>query len=191
MKKTFAIVLIISLISSLCASQTIHSEGKVLINGKKLTKNAVIKIGDFIETKKNSKIKFNVGSDAFMAKSNSKFRLEKKKNTKVLNVISGGVLAVFKKGEGRHEVKTLNMTAGIRGTGIYLQTDGKKSYFCTCYGKTHLEAGNKSQELEATHHNMVWVEDGKISVANIMENHIDDELRELEAMVGRVPLFDK
>ena len=59
MKKYFLLVMIISLFTSLFASQKVVSSGEVTVNGKKLTKSTVIKIGDFIETKKNSKIKFN------------------------------------------------------------------------------------------------------------------------------------
>ena len=191
MKKILISGLIISLFSSLFASQTVKSEGEVLVNGKKLTKSRVIKVGDFIETKKNSKIKFNIGSSAFMAKSNSKFKLEQKGDTKTLNVIAGGVLAVFKKGDGKHAVKTPNMTAGIRGTGVYAQVVGDKSYFCTCYGKTVVDSEHDHGEYEAHHHKMVWVKDGKILPAKTMEAHTDDELRELEAMVGRVPEFDQ
>lgn len=190
MKKILISGLIISLFSSLFASQVVKGEGDILVNGEKLTKSRVIKIGDFIETKKNSKIKFNIGVDAFMAKANSKFKLEKDGEIKTLNVIAGGVLAVFKKGVGKHEIKTPNMTAGIRGTGIYVQIVDNKTYFCTCYGKTELKTEHDHKELEATHHNMVWVKDGKVKQTMDNLGHIDDDLRELEAMVGRVPAFD-
>lgn len=192
MKKYFLLVMIISLFTSLFASQKVVSSGEVTVNGKKLTKSTVIKIGDFIETKKNSKIKFNIGNSAFLAKSNSKFKLKEKNNTQTLDIIAGGVLAVFKKGEGKHEVKTPNMTAGIRGTGVYLQYKDGKSYFCTCYGETELHTDTEHKHLSATHHNMLWVKDlGDTKGESKMVNHDDDELRELEAMVGRIPEFDK
>lgn len=193
MKKIFIISVIISLFTSLLASQNINTKGDVLINGKKLTKSTVIKIGDFIETKKNSKIKFNIGPNAFLAKGKSKFKLEDSKGVKTLNVLAGGVLAVFKKGDDKHAVKTPNMTAGIRGTGVYLTHDehDNKSYFCTCYGKTHLHTQKEELELEATHHNMLWVkEDGSTKPEMRMMGHSDEDLRELEAFVGRIPEFD-
>jgi ribosomal protein S4 len=194
MKKILISGLIISLFSSLFASQVVKSQGEVLVNGKKLTQNRMIKIGDFIETKKNSKIKFNIGADAFMAKSNTKFKLEKNGATKTLNVIAGGVLAVFKKNDGKHAVKTSNMTAGIRGTGVYLQHDEKddKSYFCTCYGETHLKSHKAQMRFSADHHNMVWIKkDGTVKSEGKMLGHDDDDLRELEAFVGRIPEFDQ
>ena len=126
-------------------------------------------------------------------KGKSKFKLEDSKGVKTLNVLAGGVLAVFKKGDGKHAVKTPNMTAGIRGTGVYLTHDehDKKSYFCTCYGKTHLHTDKEEFSLEATHHNMLWVkEDGTTKPEMKMMGHSDEDLRELEAFVGRIPEFD-
>jgi len=194
MKKIFFITVIISLFTSLLASQKINTSGDVLVNGKKLTKSTVIKIGDFIETKKNSKIKFNIGPNAFLAKGKSKFKLEDNKGVKTLNVLSGGVLAVFKKGDGKHAIKTPNMTAGIRGTGVFVNFDEekKKAYFCTCYGETHLHTHKEEARYSADHHNMVWVkEDGSVKPEVKMVGHNDDDLRELEAFVGRIPEFDK
>lgn len=193
MQKIFIITVIISLFSSLLASQKVQSSGEILVNGKSLTKATVIKIGDFIETKKNSKIKFNIGSSAFLAKGKSKFKLENNKGVETLNVLSGGVLAVFKKGEGKHAVKTPNMTAGIRGTGVFLNYDEekKKAYFCTCYGETHLHTHKEEVRFSATRHNMNWIkEDGTVAGEAEMLGHDDDDLRELEAFVGRIPEFD-
>lgn len=165
--------------------------GEVYVNDKKTTSNAVINVGDFVKTGQKSKVKFNIGNDAFMAKENTKFSVTQKEGVKTLNVVSGGVLAVFGEG-GQHEVKTENMTAGIRGTGVYLEQLEGKSYFCTCYGETDLKSHTAHENLLATHHNMVWVkQDGTIKPEGKMLGHTDDELRELEAMVGRIPPFDK
>ena len=191
MKKIFIIPLIISVFTSLYAQQTIKSQGEVLINGEKLTKSTVIKLGDFIETKKNSKIRFNIGVDAFSANPNSKFSFKEASKTKTLNVIAGGVLAVFKKGDGNHQVKTPNMTAGIRGTGIFTEIKEGKTYFCTCYGKTELNTKHEHKTYESTYHSPVWIKDnGEIKQETKMIAHSDDELRTLEAMVGRKPEFD-
>jgi len=71
MKKVLGLILL-SFVS--LYGQKIVSNGDVLVNDKKLTKQTVISIGDFIETKKGSKVKFNIGADAFLAKENSKFK---------------------------------------------------------------------------------------------------------------------
>ena len=172
-------------------ADSLESSGEVYVNGEKATKNTVVKLGDFIKTGKNSKVKFNIGKDAFLAKDNSSFSINEKGGLKSLNVVTGGVLAVFEKG-GNHEVKTENMTAGIRGTGVYLEKREGKSYFCTCYGETQLDTHKEHEKYSATHHNMVWVKaDGSVKPAKSQEGHSDDDLRELEAMVGRIPEFDK
>jgi len=189
MKKIIIFLTSIFLFTSFADS--FESSGEVYINGKKATKNTVVKLGDFIKTGKNSKVKFNIGKDAFLAKNNASFSINEKNGLKSLNVVTGGVLAVFEKG-GNHEVKTENMTAGIRGTGVYLEQKEGKAYFCTCYGETELDTHKEHKMYSATHHNMVWVkDDGSVKPADSKIGHSDDELRELEAMVGRVPEFDK
>lgn len=192
MKKILMIALL-ALLSYLNANQIVKSSGEVLINGKKLEKNQEIKLGDFIETKSKSKVIFNIGKSAFLAKENSKFQINKNGSTQTLNIIAGGALAVFQHGDGKHEVKTPNMTAGIRGTGVFAQVKDGKSYFCTCYGETELENvhNHYAKKLNAIHHNMVWITPTKIKPASKMMFHNDEELRELEALVGRIPDFDK
>jgi len=192
MKKVL-IMLLVLIVSSLNATQNIKSSGEVLINGKKLAKNQKIKFGDFIQTKSKSKVVFNIGKSAFLANSNSKFSVKKVGSTQILNVIAGGALAVFEHGDGKHEVQTPNMTAGIRGTGVFAKVKDGKTYFCTCYGETQLENTHNhyAKKLKATHHNMVWVTKTKIKPVDKMIDHNDEELRELEAFVGRIPDFDK
>ena len=185
MKKFLIFLSLVGMLSG----QEIQSSGKVLVNGFTLTKDTKIKRGDVIETKANSKIRFNIGKDAFMAKSNTKFQLESQGSKKILHVINGGVMAVF--GKGDHAITTSNMTADIRGTGTFTMFKDSKTYFCTCYGHTEYFALKEIRDMKATHHNMVWITKDKIKPTMDMESHSDDELRELEAMVGRRPSFDK
>lgn len=184
MKKYFIFLSLVSLLSA----GDIVSSGEVFVNGKALDENTKIKRGDTIETKANSSVRFNVSSDAFSAKANAKFKLEKLGSKKILNVVNGGVMAVF--GKGNHGVATPNMTAGIRGTGTYTLVKDGKTYFCTCYGHTEVGAHGETKELKATHHKMVWITKDIIKDAKSMENHNDDELRVLEKMVGRTVPFD-
>ena len=187
-KKMKKFLVFLSIVGLLNAGEIISS-GEVLVNGKALTKDTQIKQGDTIETKANSKIRFNISKDAFGARENSKFKLDSLGSKRILNVINGGVMAVF--GGGNHGISTSNMTAGIRGTGTFTLVKNGKTYFCTCYGHTEVNAVGKTNQMEATHHNMIWITKDKIKVAHDMEGHNDDELRELEAMVGRKPEFDK
>ena len=186
---------LIILILSVTVVMAIDSKvkGDVSINGKEVKSGVKVNLGDFIKTGKKSKIVFNVGEDAFMAKENTEFKINKKDGVQRLNIISGGILSVFKKGNNT-DVITENMTAGIRGTGVYMESLEGKSYFCLCYGETDFEIHKtqKHKSLEARHHQMIWVKkDGTVKKAKVMRNHNDDELRELENFVGRVPTFDK
>jgi len=185
------LIVLVIIFNTLLASDMVI-KGDVEINGKKATANMKVKLGDFIQTGKKSKVMFTIGKDAFLVKSNSKFRIkQEKKGIRTLNVITGGVLGVFKKGS-QYDIKSNNMVAGIRGTGIYIESVDKKSYFCTCYGKTHVYTNKEQVTLTATHHNMVWIKpDGSIKATKEMRNHTDDELREIEKMVGRIPQFDQ
>ncbi|MDB2562074.1 hypothetical protein N9X61_00570 [Sulfurimonas sp.] len=163
--------------------QEIVSSGEVLVNGEPVTTTTQIKQGDTIETKANSKIRFNIAKDAFLAKSNAKFKLEKIGKKRVLNVLNGGVMAVF--GGGNHGVATPNMTAGIRGTGIFAAVKDGKTYFCTCHGETVVEANGQRKVLKAKHHKMVWITPTLTKDTMDMQGHEDHEIVALEAMVGR------
>jgi len=176
---------------TLLNATNIQVEGDVFINGKKANAKMKVNLGDYVVTSKKSKIVFNIGKDAFMAKGNSEFSIEQGEGIRKINVVSGGLLGVFKKGS-KYELSTENMTAGIRGTGVYIESKDHKSYFCTCYGETKVAVGAKKFTMKATHHKMIWVKtNGVVKVAKELEHHNDVELRELEALVGRVPSFDK
>ncbi|PHS59027.1 MAG: hypothetical protein COB17_00355 [Sulfurimonas sp.] len=180
--------LMILCLFTLSQGQVIKKSGTILVNGNVLKKDGVIKQGDTIEVKEKSVIRFNIGKDAFKARANTKFKLQTVGKTRVLNIINGSVMAVF--GAGKHAISTPNMTVGIRGTGTFTQVRDGKTYFCTCYGHTSVDALNKITELTATYHNMIWITKTKVKQTMDMLGHRDMELRELEAMVGRKVPFD-
>jgi len=181
-------IIILLCLAVLSQAQEVKSSGEVLVNGNVYKQGDVIKQGDIIETKSKSRIRFNVGKDAFKARANTKFKLDKVGKTRVLNIVNGSVMAVF--GGGNHAIATPNTTAGIRGTGTFTEVRDGKTYFCTCYGHTEVDAHNKITDLEATYHNMVWITQTKVKKTMDMEGHKDQELRDLEAMVGRKVPFD-
>lgn len=171
----------------------IKFKGNVLINGKQIKKNQSVQVNDTIQTVgENSYIEFALKQDAFKISNDAIITLGGHKKVSDIDVKKGRLLAVFKTGRNR-TIKTLNATMGIRGTGVYINATKDKTNFCTCYGKTTLyENDHKHEgiELQATHHNPVVIENGKISKMG-MAGHEDDELRILEAMVGRKPAFDR
>jgi len=185
-------VLLIVLVARVFANEIeVVTQGEVFVNDKPMNQVSSIGYGDKIETKKGAAIRFKVGKEAFKVSEKSQFFLKKEKDTNVFELISGSVMGVFEK--GKHELKTPNMTAGIRGTGIYAKVLEDKTYFCTCYGTTEIEVhySTDAESITARHHNMVWVTSDEIKHTAHMEFHTDDELRALEKMQDRVPAFDR
>ena len=83
----------------------------------------------------------------------------------------------------------------IRGTALYLKDSPYKTYFCTCYGETELITKDHRIPVSATHHNAHFItanEQGtQVTPEPKVIGHTDDELRMLEALVGRGPTFDR
>ena len=93
------------------------------------------------------------------------------------------------------KIHTRTATIGIRGTGVYLNSQPENLYFCTCYGKTDLNLGhNHIEQIQATHHSAFEIngntEKTMSMKATQVLNHTDDELRMLEQYSARKPLFD-
>lgn len=179
----------ILLLSSLAFGQKIVSHGTVLVNGEEVTAKTNIQLGDVVETKKGASVRFSINKDAFFAKSNAKFTFKKKGESRVLEIVNGGVMAVF--GGGKHAVSTPNMTAGIRGTGVFALVKDGKTYFCTCHGETIVRSQGKTKISKASHHKMLWITPKGIKETKDMQKHEDHEIVTLEAMVGRTlaPIF--
>ena len=194
-------------------------EGQVKVNGKVADANTIITANDTIETMENSQAVFAVGQDAFLLRKNSKLKLtgrdkfknRLKKNKKTsssdqpkiqdnmvvesLRLVTGGALTVF--GKTAHEVKTVNASIGIRGTGVYFESEENRSYVCTCYGETVITADNDPDSKEALstkHHDapryiLSDAKKGEKIIPAPYKNHADLELMLLEELVGRTPPF--
>ena len=111
-----------------------------------------------------------------------------------LRILSGAVLGVY--GSGRKNIKTPMATAGIRGTGTYLEVDDKQTYLCTCYGEVEFTANNDpavTETLSTSHHEAPrYIRQNSTGVYMVNAkpiNHTDAELIMLEATVGREPPF--
>ena len=111
-----------------------------------------------------------------------------------LRLVNGAVLGVFGKRKSTTQIYTVTATIGIRGTAVYAAVTPDKLYTCTCYGHTDLIVGLDSADVIATHHNAHVVTNGINGNAQMKAfeviDHNDDELRMLEALVGRKPIFD-
>lgn len=175
--------------------------GEVRVNGEPADENTLIKGEDTVETGEKSQAIFVVGKDAFILHSNSKLKLS---GTGILlnnlRLFTGRLLSVFgKRGKNEPSLAAVTSTAtiGIRGTGVYFESEPDLSYVCTCYGVTSLisTADPESKETIASQHHdapRYIAADGtkgkRIRPAP-MKNHTDLELMLIEELVGRVPPF--
>lgn len=178
---------------------TLHRlAGTVTINGKRAAAGSRVNPGDRVITGPDALAVFAVGKDAFLLRADSGVELYASSKVKKgvvsgLRVLTGALLAVF--GPGPKDVLTPTATAGIRGTGIYIEASPERTYFCTCYGEVRLADQHRSESklVVATHHraNFIYAAPtgGRTMAPAEMINHTDDELVLLEKLVGRKPPF--
>lgn len=173
--------------------------GLVRVNGERVNDRAVIRAGDVVTTGTNGKVVFVIGSDAFFLRERSELQIDKSPmgefTVTALRMLTGAVGAVFGKRSGTQvAIATPTVTAGIRGTGCYMQSQGDGTYFCTCYGAIEL-TGMRDQTtqkalISASHHQPKlvlneprdgqWIVDAAVGVT-----HTDAEMDMLERTVGR------
>jgi hypothetical protein len=179
------------------ARQSIYDvEGEVKVNGIAITRNSIITAADHIETGKNGRLVFTVGQDAFLLRANSDLQLSGGNlAVKGLRLLTGALLSVF--GKTEHQFNTPTATIGIRGTGLYVESDPELSYVCTCYGTTDIGTSDNpanSETIVSRHHDdpryITASGDSSKRIRKApFKNHTDLELTLIEALVGRVPPF--
>lgn len=188
--------------SKLPPNQSIYGlSGDVTVNDQKATLETRIKAGDTVQTARNSEIVFVVNSHSMILRSDSKLVIEQPEGSigslliGGLRMVSGKLLSVSRNSAMR--VSSSTATIGIRGTGFYIEADPERTYFCTCYGVTEVQANADPQSREtiaASHHDrpLYIVADGS-SGNNIRNapfiNHTDQELSLIETLVGRKTPF--
>lgn len=183
-------------------NQSIYGlSGQVTVNEETATLQTRIKPGDTVQTASNSEIVFVVNSHSMILRSDSKLLIERPDNAVSsaiiggLRMLTGKLLSVSRNSTMR--VTSATATIGIRGTGFYIEADPERTYFCTCYGVTEVEANADPQSREtvaASRHDrpLYIVADG--SAGNNIRNapfinHTDQELSLIETLVGRKTPF--
>ncbi|MEM7208505.1 MAG: hypothetical protein AAF434_11840 [Pseudomonadota bacterium] len=170
--------------------------GEVTIDGVAATLETQVKHDSVVKTGSDGEIIFAVGKDAFLMRSDSTLRLEGNNGlVDTLNLLTGKLLSVF--GKTTHTAKTVVATIGIRGTGIYMESEPDRTYICTCYGIVDLESNNDStsaQTVKTTYHDapryiLADAEPGQHIIPAPVINHTDAELVLVEELVGRLPPF--
>jgi hypothetical protein len=164
-------------------------------HGEPATAETRIGASDRVETGAGAQAIFVIGTDAFLLREKS--RLELAGDGLVVNalrVATGALLSVF--GRGSKRVLTTTAAMGIRGTGLYVESEPERSYVCTCYGEVQIAAADDasvSERIVSKHHDSprYVLKAGaakRIQPAPFI-NHTDVELALIEALVGRTPPF--
>jgi hypothetical protein len=174
--------------------------GEVRVGGRTVRRGSAVNPGDRVVTGGQSQAVFIIGEDAFLLRADSEMELYGASRVPAgvasgLRLLTGALLAVF--GPGRKDVLTPTATAGLRGTGIYVEASPAQTYFCTCYGEVDLADQHRQQTLRVStgyhqpHVIHAAMQDGQMMAPAAFSNHSDAELVFLESLVGRVPAFDK
>jgi hypothetical protein len=176
-------------------------EGDVRVNGQAATESTLVKTSDIVQTGDKSQAVFVVGKDAFILRSNSELKLSGTGSLLTnMRLLTGKLLSVFgKRGPNETKLSMVSPTAtiGIRGTGVYMESDPDLTYLCTCYGVTNMtstEDPTSQETIASKHHDAPRYiaakgESGKRIRSAPVINHEDIELLLIEELVGRSPPF--
>jgi hypothetical protein len=185
---------------TLAQRSSIHElRGEVRLNGNAIDRGATIRPGDEIATTRDGFVAFSLGQDAFMLRERSLLRLEAGQAdgslAQGLRLVTGALGAVFGRRTGAGvRIAAPTVTAGIRGTGCYLEVRSEGTYFCACYGTIELESVARPQDrvvIASTRHDAPRMflnqpRDGSaIAMTGPFENHTDAEMDALERSVAR------
>jgi len=173
-------------------------KGDARVNGKPALQGMEVRPGDVITTGPGAELVFVVGRDAYLARANTRIEFSGDAARLVvqgLRVVTGALLSVFQPGQPKR-VQTSTATIGIRGTGLYVEVEEKRTYACLCYGEAELVPVDEPKEAEVvrtTHHDQPRYIYAR-GMPRMMErapvvNHTDAELIMLESLVGRVVPF--
>lgn len=134
--------------------QIARMKGTVTVNNKPLTLKSQLKFGDVIKAlgaKTFIQIKFEDQSMVMLK--DGEMIVEEPRNLKkpvnTINLLKGMIFAYKKKNSSTNmEVKTKNISLGVRGTKFYVQESEKDTYLCVCEGV--VSAQNKFNQVNVT-----------------------------------------
>lgn len=180
--------------------RSIHRlRGDVKVNGVAATTSTRIRPGDTIQTGDRSFAIFVVEKDAFILRSNSSMEIPPRKVKAGLvptayTLKRGKALSVL--ASRRTNILTPSAVIGVRGTGVYVESEPEQSYVCVCYGISDLSvAGDPSvtETVAASHHDapkyIISEASGNRIEPAPFKNHDDEELLLIETLVGRTPPY--
>lgn len=176
-------------------SNVVEFVGDIALNGQRMLAQQHIQTGDEIATGPASRLVFVIGNAAFHVRQNSRITVERGitlNTVSLLRLLSGAVVSVFGRA-GNRSIVTPNLTAGIRGTGVYteiMDDQGGRTYFCNCYGTVDVAAGGGQRTVsESSYHQSFWGEpearNGRFLRPAKAINHTDEELEFLARLIDQ------
>lgn len=174
------------------SSNVVQRTGDVLVNGQPLQAQQQIQTGDRVQTGPGSNLVFVIGNASFQVRQNSNIQPERGPSlnaVSLLRLVTGGVAAVWGKGLSRMIV-TPTITAGIRGTGVYLETrPNGRSYLCNCYGTVDVGTDTDRVVSVSDYHQSFWGEVAPVNGRTITPaepiNHTDEEIEFLARLINQ------
>ena len=174
------------------------AEGLVTVNDQPVNAGAPVASGDLIGTGPDSRAVVVLDRAVYLVRAQTRLVVTVGgKDSAVraaIRVLNGRLLSVF--GGAQHRVTTRTAVIGIRGSGLYISTDAQRTYACTCYGTSRIQAADDpgiEETVRTRHHEAPRFIYGpghpqRITPAPVID-HTDAELIMLEALVGRKPPF--
>jgi hypothetical protein len=172
--------------------------GDARVNGAPAKRGMVIRPGDSVITARNGEIVWVIGRDAMLLRADSHVELNGAAGGIIANgfrLVTGAILSVFAVGQAK-TLTTGTATIGIRGTGVYVESESDRTYVCTCYGEAELAAIGDSaarEVIRTAYHEQpryIMARGAPRMLMNApMVNHTDAELSLLEGLHGRKPPF--
>lgn len=177
--------------------------GDVRLNGRPAQVGQRVHPGDVCSTGADGSCVIVIGEHVYLIREESEvefyaedFEEAEGSISGQIRLAAGAMLSVF--GKTETNIVTPMATIGIRGTACYVDIQTDRTYACVCYGKADLGSAVDGQLLETVttkYHDSpryIYPPDApqRITHAPVI-NHSDVELRMLEALVNRVPPFDK
>jgi hypothetical protein len=172
----------------------VELRGDALVNGQPLRPEQYVQTGDRVETGPGAHLVFVVGNSAFQLRQNTQATVERGNTlstVSVLRLLTGAIASVWGRGSPRRIV-TPTLTAGIRGTGTYVEVrpeESGRTYFCNCYGTIDMAAGRDHVVSVADYHQSFWGEvapvNGRLLTPARAINHTDQEMEFLARLVDQ------
>jgi len=165
--------------------------GRFTVNGQVADINSRVGAGDIIETDESTEVVFVVNKDAFLLRASSRMMINQQAIGGHYTLQQGKLMSVFAKRQT--QIRTPSAVIGIRGTGVYLESDVNSTYVCTCYGETDIATIDNpaiSESIASKHHDSPrYVLADTSASERILPapfiNHDDQELQLIETLVGR------